>query len=481
MTKPNSKNPAENIANAQEEIDLAYLQQFAEEILQSGFPKNSRKGSQILDAIPKKLQEYLLEIKKIATEKAQEKDVKDDKLSPEEKSKKIEKRKQSEARVAKIAQEIFISACASNKTLDQALEFHQKLKLGVKELNDFGENGLSPLAAAMLSGKTQDDLNKLLDKGANINQKSPSGLTVLDLAVLTQNEEMAKFLTEKGGKLSLISSEKEQEEGLGGEGRSRQRSKISASKNQSNNNNNDDLKKELESSKQSQLQLDEASAALELHQLEMIKLRNEAQKKNEQVQLKSEQKKTEQEEEKLKNDPDQKKEESVKEDALAKALGINSAEKIDINKLLFNAVKNGNPTLALLLVSFGGDVNHKENGKSVLGAAVEGGNNSLIATLSSFSNPDTKKNALETNVGNENLSRLLASDSGYLAKQEIGLEVSNKSLIRPAAEANKTDDKREANVSAAQKPNEVVNPSNSCKPLEAKSFHQTNNSLVQGN
>ena len=58
--------------------------------------------------------------------------------------------------------------------------------------------GLSPLHIAVKSGHTKV-IDALLQKGANINQKSPTnGITPLFLAALQNNSEMVTFLLDKG-------------------------------------------------------------------------------------------------------------------------------------------------------------------------------------------------------------------------------------------------------------------------------------------
>jgi ankyrin repeat protein len=202
MTKFNSENPDPRNRFKPEEqgLNLDDMLNFIEEIKKHGFNATNPKAQEILKKFPYKLQEYLIEIEKIKKDK--EKENPNETLAEKEKRK-----KENSERSNKIAQELFIIACASEMPLDKALQFHENCGFGVKELSQFGENGLSPLSAMMLSDKSPEEMQKVIDKGADINEKSPSGMTVTDLAVLVGNEKMVETLEQKGGKLNLVSKE----------------------------------------------------------------------------------------------------------------------------------------------------------------------------------------------------------------------------------------------------------------------------------
>jgi hypothetical protein len=120
----------------------------------SANPNISEKSKIILGSLPKKTQEYVEEIKKI--KKEAEEEIVDEK-DPEKLRKLIERRLENQQRAQKIAQELFIISCASNKPLETSMKFHAQCNLGIKEFKDFGENGLSPLAATIISGKVREE------------------------------------------------------------------------------------------------------------------------------------------------------------------------------------------------------------------------------------------------------------------------------------------------------------------------------------
>jgi ankyrin repeat protein len=222
-------------------IDVEYLQQFLEELQKDFAGRNlsslNAEQAKIVASMPKRIAEYLKIITQIKKEKAEEKEIK----NPQQK---LEKAKKIEEKLAKLSKEIFITACASTKPIKEVLEFHEKCNLGVKGLNEFGESGLNPLTAAMAGGRSFDDLGQILDKGADINFKSPLGnnaahfavmlgldtrmmeflikrgvdinaknfigLTPRDMAKMNKNEALDKFLETKGGELNVLAAAKEE-------------------------------------------------------------------------------------------------------------------------------------------------------------------------------------------------------------------------------------------------------------------------------
>jgi len=434
MAEFNSENPdPRNRFNPEEEgLNLDDILKFIEEIKKHGFNASNPKAREILKKFPHKLQEYLIEIEKIKKDK--------DKENPNETLEQKEKRKKENSeRSNKIAQELFIIACASEMPLDKALQFHENCGFGVKELSQFGENGLSPLSAMMLSDKSPQEMQKVIDKGADINEKSPSGMTVTDLAVLVGNEKMVETLEQKGGKLNLVSKEKgreteveEEREKKAEKGKGREKSREGeqekqrrqiqkkqelAQKEQAAR----ELKQQMAEEKIQQQQIArqiqmaivrEAMEAHEERRAELLKKKQELQK----IKEKSDAKLHEQEAQlKAQNAEIFKEQQFKNEEKKIEKSPISELEKIlrttlvdlNIDKLLFQSVRNGQQTMALLLVRFGGNVNHRENGISVLDAAVANGNNSLIATLFTFSSPDTIKKALAVGDSNPQAQKLL--------------------------------------------------------------------------
>jgi len=434
MAEFNSENPDPRNRFKPEEqgLNLDDMLNFIEEIKKHGFNASNPKAQEILKKFPHKLQEYLIEIEKIRKDKEKE--------NPNETLEEKEKRKKENSkRSNKIAQELFIIACASEMPLDKALKFHENCGFGVKELSQFGENGLSPLSAMMLSDKSPQEMQKVIDKGADINEKSPSGMTVTDLAVLVGNEKMVETLEQKGGKLNLISKEKgreteveEEREKKAEKGKGREKSREGEQEKQQRQ---IQKKQELAQKEQAarelkqqmaeekiqqqqttrQIQMAIVREAMEAHEerrAELLKKKQELQK----IKEKSDAKLHEQEaqlkvqnteifkEQQFKNE--EKKIEKPPISELEKILGTTLVD-LNIDKLLFQSVRNGQQTMALLLVRFGGNVNHRENGISVLDAAVANGNNSLIATLFTFSSPDTIKKALAVADSNPQAQKLL--------------------------------------------------------------------------
>ncbi len=427
MTKFNSENPdpRSRFNFEEKELNLDDVLNFIKEIENSGFKVSNPKAQEILQKFPHKLVEYLNEINKIKKDKEKEKE------NPNEPDEKKKKRKiKNSERSKKIAQELFIIACASKMPLDKALQFHENCGLGVKELSQFGENGLSPLSAMMLSDKSPQEIQQVIDKGANINQESPSGMTVTDLAVLVGNEKMVETLKQKGGKLNLVSKEKGrekevEEEREKGREKSREREQEKqqrqiqkkqelAQREQAARELKQQMSRERTQQQQiaQQMQMEITREAMQAHEENLtkllkkkelqqkikeesdVKLREPEQKLKDQIvefskeqQLKIEDK---QEERKIEKPPISK---------LEEILGIKLPNP-NIDKLLFDAVNNGQQIMAISLVSFGGNVNHKENGISVLGAAVRNGNNSLIQTLLISSTVDTVQEVVRSFNGN---------------------------------------------------------------------------------
>ena len=468
MAEFNSENPDPRNRFKPEEqgLNLDDMLNFIEEIKKHGFNASNPKAQEILKKFPHKLQEYLIEIEKIKKDK--------DKENPNETLEEKEKRKKENSkRSNKIAQELFIIACASEMPLDKALKFHENCGFGVKELSQFGENGLSPLSAMMLSDKSPQEMQKVIDKGADINEKSPSGMTVTDLAVLVGNEKMVETLEQKGGKLNLISKEKgreteveEEREKKAEKGKGREKSREGEQEKQQRQIQKKqelaqkeqaarELKQQMAEEKIQQQQIArqiqmaivrEAMEAHEERRAELLKKKQELQK----IKEKSDAKLHEQEaqlkvqnteifkEQQFKNE--EKKIEKPPISELEKILGTTLVD-LNIDKLLFQSVRNGQQTMALLLVRFGGNVNHRENGISVLDAAVANGNNSLIATLFTFSSPDTIKKALAVGDSNPQAQKLLENLVNEQEKTEqkiLSREVAIEAL--PQVVEKKTSD-----------------------------------------
>ncbi len=178
MVEFNSDFQAESNAEILEK--LQYLQNFSEGFSAANFVSSNPKFAAALGSMPFKLKEYLKIIAEIKSSIEEEK-------SETDSLKKDEERKKREEKVEKLAQEIFIISCASNKVLEQEkfTEFLDKFNLA-KKLNEVGENGLSPVSATMISEKTTQEkdatLGMLLQSGAKI--------TAQDLEISGQKKEV---------------------------------------------------------------------------------------------------------------------------------------------------------------------------------------------------------------------------------------------------------------------------------------------------
>lgn len=448
--------------NEQRDIDLEYLnylQEFGKE-LQSDFEQS--KAAEKIKAfavIPEKLQYYLQQLEALKKEKLEEEA--DENLVNSE-----EKKKKEQELITKIAQEFFIFSCASSKSMEESLEFHKNCKLRVQELSNFGENNLSPLAAALLAGKSQQDLNKLIENGAEPNAKNQFGQTAAEMAMMEKGEVK---------KQQSNSQDDDEERSQRPKAVKRKFTAVKQSSLQEDSSKEDQQREEMQ-----QRQLAEAAVALEMHEVEMMKLLRVAIRKKEALEEVQEQKTATETVEKSSTETHLEKEKQSAENALAKALGLGLGEKIDINKMLFEAVQNGRPMFALLLIRFGADVNHKENGVTILGAAIAGGNNSLISILSDFSNPENRKAALDANRVNEVVLKLVggAGEVERAVKDVPQLKRDAKMIeeIKDNLRENQKESRQrnlESDVPAIPKVKNNISlnprpPSPSPEPLEAK-------------
>ncbi len=404
MTKSNPFSQEEDLEFAQ---NLTDLKDFAASFSAADFvlpnPKEANpKVVQILEALPRKSREYVQELRQmeeqVTKEKAQETTTEG---TREEEEKKRKERKAREQRVEKLAQEIFIISCASNKPIDKTKkefsDFLDKYNLG-KKLNEVGENGLSPVAATMISGKNDlakaADLEKLVEAGVNIPKKD---------------------FKDAGNKKSEIEREE------GGRGRERGGREIGTKKQEQQsggdskpNAQEQAAEKEVQRQAREQSQIIEAGIALEFHQIGMLQIRDNlrrqaaanqkeraAKKEAEQAQAKisqeSEKEKTQIVETAKEQSQAPKQDRSTERTALEQILGISLSEK-GLDSMLTSAVQNGQATLALLLVRYGANVNHKEDGvRTVVEIAAASGNNSLTAILSERANPDTRNAVITAN------------------------------------------------------------------------------------
>ncbi len=388
-------------SNAEILAKLQYLQNFAESFSAADFVTTDPKFAAALGSMPFKLKEYLKIIAEIKTS-AEEKKEERNPLKQEE------ERKKREEKVEKLAQEIFIISCASNKVLEQEKlgEFLDKFNLA-KKLNEVGENGLSAVSATMISGKSAQEkdasLGMLLQAGAKI--------TAQDLESLGQKKE--------SGQENSRQREKEKNE------------KKPARKKLNFKEASQDQEKLEAQEIARQQQIVSAGIALDLHQSGMQILREQLKEKAQEIFKEQMKKDAAQQEEKIqirgeKNKESQPREVNLDSSAegrkelqkanekkpankireLEKILGVPLNEKT-INQLLFFSVQSGQTTFAQLLLNYGGSVDHKENGVTVFEAAIRGGNNSLISVFSGCASPETKAAAIAANPDSEKLKSLI--------------------------------------------------------------------------
>ncbi len=440
--------------------------QFEVKDFDSANPNISEKSKMILGALPKKTQEYVEEIKKIKKEAAEE--IVDEK-DPEKLRKLIERRLENQQRAQKIAQELFIISCASNKPLKTSMQFHAQCNLGIKEFKDFGENGLSPLAATMISGKVREEgqpskaeeyLNKMKEKGLDekevMNVKSPSGMTAMDIAVLTGNAEMAKLLSEKGGELGLLKGPKQQtKQGVTTEeasaelderaARFNNRKRVRGNSGEGKEGNSEtseaeEKKGDDQKSAQEALRAREVAESQIAIQLSEERIEKEAKKQRKADAITESKESEEYYAQKAKSKLEQESSEKLAREKsevagkmqssnveLAKILGISvggSEAEITLDKLLFHAVDQNKNNLAKIILSLGGNPNHQENGVSVLSRAVERGDESLVSRLYASASPETRKIS-EVACGEnpkmrEVLSNLSRSESSLMCDEKRG-------------------------------------------------------------
>ncbi len=400
---------------------LQYLKNFAAGFSAADFVVTNPKFAAVLGSMPFKLREYIEQISLIEGEL--EKEDNNQNLDP---VKKEEERKKREEKIQKLAKEIFIISCASNKVLEQKkiTEFLDKFDLA-KKLNEVGENGLSPISATMISAKSPQEKDQtiavLVVSGAKITEQD------LEVAGRKKTNEQE----------NSRQREKEKDEKKPVKKRLNFKAEIEA-------------QQKLEADLKAQQQIINAGIALELHQETMLILRDQMRQKARELLKEQEKidhsdlqqkKESEQQEGKIKTqEVENHKEKKIFETKnselkvhekkesepkvyerkisdLEKILGVSLNEKT-INQLLFSAVKNGQSALAMLLINYGADINKPvEQGKSSLEAAVISGNNFLISNFLERATPELKKQVFNTNPNLANLAENQVKGEENLGKE----------------------------------------------------------------
>jgi ankyrin repeat protein len=254
-----------------------------------------------------------------------------------------------------------------------------------------------------------------------MNVKSPSGMTALDIAVLTGNAEMVQLLVSKGGELGLLKGPKQKQgqESAQGEdleelerrssifnarargnsaARSSRDSEISekeTKEDSSEKSAQDELRAREIAESEIALKLSEERIAKEANKMVMADKALKAKESEEYYEQKSKFKSEQESAEKLAKEKVEVAGRTQSSNAeLAKILGISlsdSTAEISLDKLLFHAVDQNKNNLAKIIVSLGGNPNHQENGVSVLSRAVERGDESLVSRLYASASPETRK------------------------------------------------------------------------------------------
>lgn len=511
MKSNNSENISRNFQNSEEfqdvEINISDLKKYCNE-LQNEFQnydfsnKKLTEGQKaVLANFPGDLDKLAKEIEQIQKE-GSEFDI--DETDPRKRIVQEQKKQKNQERLKQITAEVFIASCASPKPIEESLEFHKKNNLGVEALNNFNKNDVNPLTAILASGKNTQDLEKflkvegvdvnhksqqtgstalhksaemgvenesiqtLISNGGDINLKNNLGFTALDISIAKGDEKMSKFLIEKGGKSNkFFNAKTEQNEGRTRKiGDKKDNSLEDDSRNTENQQKEQALREEVQA--RQTLALIEAQLALALHRESMLNLANSAKEKlsleasevEKKAELEEIQKKESEEWQNLKDNLQESAEHKFSDDEVKKAkseleiLGINVDKPEDINKLLHDSARQGREFLSNLLIKMGGDVNYVKDGISVLGASALSGNNSLTASLSTHSNPQTIKNVVASFSEGDVRTSFLKEErqDDKISKQENQFSKNTKA-------ENYKDNKREVYQDST--------PSSSPKPSEA--------------
>lgn len=138
------------------------------------------------------------------------------------------------------------------------------------------------------------------------------------------------------------------------------------------------------------------------------------------------------------------------------------SEKEELNKMLFDSVKAGSVEMPMLLIGLGADVNYKENGVSVLGAAMISGSHVLIPFLTYLSNPETKRVTVEVNrIFAERLEYVIPSLQKMIenmgqSKENILASEANLEKAKKMAELKKEEEKKKEQEEVEKKQKEQI-------------------------
>jgi ankyrin repeat protein len=232
--------------NLGEKSNFDFLKEFAEKLAINfeSFDLNNLTPQQraIVEKMPHKLKQILAEI--VYLQKLHKENIED----PEE----LAKQEKREERLEEIAKDLFVVACASTIDMKEVLEFKAQIlnRFVIEERSLMNDErpileGLNALRAALAAGRNFDDLQLLINEGANpnfknkdgeniahfivelglskeyldfavtvgvdINLKNIHGDTPLDLAMRAGREDLAQTLIARGGKSGKIGVDLQQQ------------------------------------------------------------------------------------------------------------------------------------------------------------------------------------------------------------------------------------------------------------------------------
>ncbi len=114
-----------------------------------------------------------------------------------------------EKNLREIAQELFVTACASNLDIEEITNFFDVCEFNVADLNKFNRKGkFNALSAALLGNRGKKFLQWLIMLGANVNFRSPNGDNSAHIAVkIGVKKWMMEFLITEGVQLNVLNNE----------------------------------------------------------------------------------------------------------------------------------------------------------------------------------------------------------------------------------------------------------------------------------
>ena len=338
-------------------------------------------------------------------------------------------------------------------------EINAFLAINGLDLKAVSKQGNTSLHLVVQNRISADNLKVLLEHEKVkevINTRNNKGMTALDMAVDGRNNEFAKLLIDKGAQLGVfVVNQEEKEKGAKEqepreqqvarsrgdlEDKIREFNKNVAAKLEDGERNRElDAKKRMEAERQRAqarrtAMMAEIQVAQDLHNEsrdKLLKMKADVDKIKEDTEKQVELAKVEQVQPEQQVDPKQEEPKDVQTKQLqdlSKLLGQEITDFQSINRFLYDAAFRGDQNLTMQLITFGGDVNSVQNGKTVLEAACEGGNRSLVLTLC-VKNPQAFSGAKDTvKESVNNISETVTRDIKTIDKLLESLGEVNKDL-----------------------------------------------------